>query len=67
MPLSEDDIDRIGDKTKIGMGEVMKDHQKEHDNIHRRINAINIRIAYGSGLAFAAMAALDLWIKSVGK
>lgn len=64
MPLSEDDLDRIGDKAKLAVGQAMKEHQDAHDLLHIRINKLQLRFAWAAGAAAAAMMAFDFWMKT---
>lgn len=57
MSLTEDDLDRIGDKLKIAAGAVMEQHmEKVHEPIYGRLTKIETRLAwYGGGLALLAL------------
>lgn len=62
MPLTDDDIDRIGDKIELKFNARMDTHiQTEHKPIWIKLNKIDIKLAgYGGAIALA-MAAIELF------
>ena len=60
MSLSDDDIDRIGDKMKLAVGDAMASHlEKEHVTIWRKIARMDNKMAYWGGGLTVALGVLE--------
>ena len=56
MSLTDEDLDRIGDKVEIRMLKAFNEHRKaDHDPLERRVNKLQ-RISYGFQVLWAAVA-----------
>ena len=56
MPLTDEDLDRIGDKVEIRMLKAFNEHRTaDHDPLERRVNKLR-RITYGFQVLWSTVA-----------